>query len=80
MQGCPQWSGGMNWHEHINQNPDVMAGKPCIKGTRLTVEFVLEQLGNGWSVADLADNHGLRPEQVRAIEVGRVKGESQRRT
>lgn len=58
----------MNWQEHIEQNPEVMVGKPCVKGTRLTVEFVLEQLGNGWRVEDLQDSYGLRAEQIQAAQ------------
>jgi uncharacterized protein (DUF433 family) len=45
----------MNWQEHIEQNPDVMTGKPVFKGTRLTVEIVLQRLGEGWSEKDLFD-------------------------
>ncbi|MBX3729206.1 MAG: DUF433 domain-containing protein [Candidatus Sumerlaeia bacterium] len=58
----------MNWQEYITQDPTVMLGKPCIAGTRLTVDFVLEQLSNGWLVEDLRDNYGLTPEQVRAAQ------------
>ena len=34
----------MNWHERIAINPDVLVGKPVIKGTRLAVEFIIELL------------------------------------
>ena len=37
----------MNWREYIEQRPEVMLGKSVIKGTRLTVELILERLGNG---------------------------------
>jgi uncharacterized protein (DUF433 family) len=57
-----------NWQECIEQNPEVMMGKPCIKGTRLTVEFVLEQLSNGWSIEDLVQNYSLTPEQISAAQ------------
>ena len=33
----------MNWRDYIEQRPDVMMGKPVFKGTRLTVEFILER-------------------------------------
>ncbi|HEY1454682.1 MAG TPA: DUF433 domain-containing protein [Roseiarcus sp.] len=39
----------------IAADPAVMMGKPCIKGTRLTVEFILRKLGAGRSFADLLD-------------------------
>ena len=35
----------MNWQDYIERDPEVMLGKPVFKGTRLTVEFVLERLG-----------------------------------
>jgi uncharacterized protein (DUF433 family) len=51
----------------IEQNPKVMTGKPVIKGTRLTVEHLLERLGDGWSEEDLLKSYPhLRPEHIRA--------------
>ena len=41
----------------IEVDPDVMGGKPVIAGTRITVEYVLDQLGHGHSVQDLLDGH-----------------------
>ena len=43
----------MNWQNYIEQHPNVMLGKPVIKGTRLTVEMILEKLGDGWPPEDL---------------------------
>ena len=57
----------MNWQDHIEQRPDVMLGKPVIKGTRLTVELILEDLAEGASEADLLEAYPrLRPEHIRA--------------
>ena len=51
----------------IATNPKVMLGKPVIRGTRLTVELVLEMLGHGATVEDvLAEYPGLAQEDVRA--------------
>jgi uncharacterized protein (DUF433 family) len=36
-------------------DPAVMMGKPCIRGTRITVELILRKLGSGRSFADLLD-------------------------
>jgi uncharacterized protein (DUF433 family) len=57
----------MDWREHIEQRRDVMVGKPVIKGTRITVELILEELSEGASEADVLEGHpGLRPEHIRA--------------
>jgi len=38
---------------HIVSNPDIMVGKPCIKGTRVTVEAILEMLGSGMTPVEI---------------------------
>jgi uncharacterized protein (DUF433 family) len=42
-------------HARVSSDPSVMLGKPCIKGTRITVELVLRKLGAGRSFADLLE-------------------------
>jgi uncharacterized protein (DUF433 family) len=44
-------------HERISVNPKVMVGKPCITGTRITVEQILKELGAGWSHAQVLEAH-----------------------
>ena len=46
-----------NWNEHIVLDPEVMVGKPVVKGTRLTVELVLERLSIGESVESLLEGY-----------------------
>ena len=41
--------------ERIALNPKVMTGKPVIKGTRLTVEYILNLLAHGATVAEILD-------------------------
>jgi uncharacterized protein (DUF433 family) len=54
-------------HPRISQNPDVMVGKPVIRGTRITVELILRKLGEGWSDEMILDSYpGLRREDIRA--------------
>jgi uncharacterized protein len=54
-------------HERISIDPEIMAGKPCIKGTRIPVELILRYLGDGQNVEDiLAAFSGLTAEDVRA--------------
>ncbi len=43
----------MDLTHRIAIDPDVLAGKPIIRGTRISVELVLEQLGQGWSIDDI---------------------------
>jgi uncharacterized protein (DUF433 family) len=57
----------MNWQQHISLNPEVMTGKPVIKGTRITVELLLERLGNGWTMEQLLESFPqLSPDSIRA--------------
>ena len=51
----------------ISSDPAVMMGKPCVKGTRITVELILRKLGAGRSVADLLEAYPqLTEDDVRA--------------
>ena len=56
-------------NEYIVSDPHVMMGKPVIQGTRITVEIILEKLGNGETVEQLIDAHPrLTPEAIRAAQ------------
>lgn len=60
-------------HERIDINPDIMGGKPVIRGTRVPVETILRKLGAGMSTdAILADHPRLAPEDVLAAQASRV--------
>jgi uncharacterized protein (DUF433 family) len=53
--------------ERIIVNPDVMTGKPVIKGTRLTVGYVLNLLAHGASFEGIMDEYeGIEPDDIRA--------------
>lgn len=53
--------------ERITVNPKVMVGKPIIKGTRLTVEFILNLLAHGATVAEILEEYsGLTAEDIQA--------------
>lgn len=41
----------------IEIDPDISGGKPVIKGTRLTVDFILELLANEWSYEEILENY-----------------------
>lgn len=58
----------MNWQDYITSDEKVLLGKPTIKGTRLSVEFLLERLADGWTEQDLLDNYPrLTKEALQAL-------------
>lgn len=51
----------------ITANPTIMAGKPVIKGTRLTVEYILNLLAHGANTTEILEEYeGLVEEDIRA--------------
>ncbi len=63
----------MQWQQHIAADPAVLAGKPVIKGTRISVELVLECLGRGWTIDDILAQypHVSREGVVACLEYAR---------
>ncbi|MGA7862813.1 MAG: DUF433 domain-containing protein [Stellaceae bacterium] len=56
-------------HERIEINPEIMGGKPVIRGTRVPVELVLRKLGAGISTEQiLADHPRLVLDDIRAAQ------------
>jgi uncharacterized protein (DUF433 family) len=43
----------MNWRERIIIDPQILVGKPVIKGTRIAVEFVVDLLARGWTTEQI---------------------------
>jgi len=57
----------MDWQERIIVDPEVLVGKPVIKGTRISVEFVIDLLARGWTVDQiLREFDHLTPEDIQA--------------
>ncbi|KAF0232903.1 MAG: hypothetical protein FD167_4713 [bacterium] len=53
--------------ERITIDPKVMVGKPVIKGTRLTVGYILGLMGSGAKVEEILDEYqGLKQEDIQA--------------
>ena len=51
----------------IVTNPNILGGKPCIRGTRLSVEFIVNLLAHGSTVKEILDEYsGLTHDDVRA--------------
>ncbi len=58
----------MQWWDYIHSDPDVLAGKPVVIGTRLSVDFLLGLFAAGWSRADVLENYPtLSPEALQAV-------------
>ncbi|MEM9276262.1 MAG: DUF433 domain-containing protein [Cyanobacteria bacterium P01_F01_bin.143] len=54
--------------KRITQNPDVCHGKPCIRGLRYPVEFILELLSSGMTTEEiLIDYDDLEAEDIQAV-------------
>ena len=47
----------MNWEGRIVIDPEILCGKPVVKGTRLAVEFIVDLLAQGWTAADVLKNY-----------------------
>ncbi len=47
----------MNWQERIVIDPQILAGKPIVKGTRLAVEFIVDLLAQGWPESEILRNY-----------------------
>jgi uncharacterized protein (DUF433 family) len=47
----------MNWRERVELNPQVLLGKPVIKGTRIAVELIIELLAEGWTEKQILEEY-----------------------
>ena len=57
-----------DWRGRITVDSNILAGKPIIKGTRISVELILDLLANGWTVDTILENYPqLNKEDVRAV-------------
>lgn len=43
----------MDWRNRITVDPNILVGKPIIKGTRISVEFIIDLLARGWTVEQI---------------------------
>ena len=57
----------MQWQSYIERNPDILLGRPVIKGTRIGVELIMRKLAGGYSFNDLLNAYPhLTQEQIAA--------------
>ena len=58
----------MKWRTHIHSDPAVLCGKPVVKGTRLSVDFILGLYSEGWTEEQILENYPrLSPEALKAV-------------
>ncbi len=58
----------MGWRDHIHSDPEILSGKPVVKGTRLSVEFLLGLFAAGWTEEQVLENYPtLDAETIRAV-------------
>lgn len=58
----------MDWRQHIENDPDILGGKPVVRGTRLSVEFILGLFAAGWTEPMVVENYpALNTEAIRAV-------------
>jgi len=57
----------LGWQDRIIINPEILVGKPVIRGTRLAVEFIIDLMAQGWTEEDILKNYpGLTHEDLLA--------------
>jgi uncharacterized protein (DUF433 family) len=57
-----------NWADHVTSDPQVLAGKPVVRGTRLAVDFILGLFASGWTQDQVLENYpSLTPEALKAV-------------
>ena len=57
----------MGWSERIEVDPEILAGKPVVRGTRIAVELLLELLAAGEPEGEILENYpGLTREDILA--------------
>ena len=57
----------MDWRDRITVDPRILVGKPVVKGTRISVEMVVDLLAAGWTYDQILDGYPtLKADDVRA--------------
>ncbi len=58
----------IEWKDYIHSDPEILLGKPVVKGTRLSVEFILGLFAEGWTDQQIIENYPtLSKESLRAV-------------
>jgi uncharacterized protein (DUF433 family) len=58
----------MNWRQYIQSDEGVLVGKPVVKGTRLSVEHIINLLASGWTEEQILENYPrLNKQSLQAV-------------
>ena len=58
----------MDWKKYIDSDAQLLSGKPHVKGTRLSVEFIFDLFSNGWTREQVLENYpALSPTALNAV-------------
>jgi uncharacterized protein (DUF433 family) len=58
----------LDWRNLIHSDPDVLLGKPVVKGTRISVDFILGLFSEGWTEDQILENYPtLTKKSLRAV-------------
>ena len=58
----------MDWQKFIHSDPEILMGKPVVKGTRLAVDFLIGLFAAGWTEPQVLENYPtLTAESLRAV-------------
>jgi len=57
----------MSWQDRISVDPKILVGKPIIKGTRISVELIVDLLAAGWTQDQILNSYpNITVEDIRA--------------
>lgn len=57
LEAKVQGGGAVNWSARVVLDPTVLSGKPVVRGTRLSVQFIVGLLAQGWSTAQIVQEY-----------------------
>jgi uncharacterized protein (DUF433 family) len=46
-----------DWKDRIAVDPDILVGKPVVRGTRISVELLMDRLGDGWTMEQILESY-----------------------
>ncbi len=69
----------VTWRDRITTDPQVMGGKPVLRGTRIPVDLVLELIASGWSEVNITANYpGVTHDDIEACRRAEIEAIAER--